>query len=139
MKFKIFGHKIILKIEKGEELVQTIKKIAAEQDIKLASISGIGAVKNLKVGSFDVDTKEYHAKELDGCFEVCPLTGNISTMDKKTYLHAHINACDKDFRSFGGHLDSAVCSATFEAIINVIDGEVDRKFSEEIGLNLYEF
>ncbi len=27
-------------------------------------------------------------------------------------------------------------SATCEMVINVIDGSVDRKFSEEIGLNL---
>jgi hypothetical protein len=32
-----------------------------------------------------------------------------------------------------------VISATGEIIIDVIDGHVDRKFNEEIGLNLFEF
>ena len=30
-------------------------------------------------------------------------------------------------------------SATCEIVVDVIDGKVDRKFSEEIGLNLFEF
>ena len=34
---------------------------------------------------------------------------------------------------------AAVISATCELVIDVIDGEVGRKFSDEIGLNLYEF
>ena len=40
---------------------------------------------------------------------------------------------------FGGHLNRAIVSATYEMIINVIDGKVDRYFDEEIGLNLFEF
>jgi len=28
--------------------------------------------------------------------------------------------------------------ATFEAVIDVMEGKAERKFSEEIGLNLYE-
>ena len=35
-------------------------------------------------------------------------------------------------------MNSAVVSATFEAIIDVMDGEIDREFSDEIGLNLYK-
>ena len=30
-------------------------------------------------------------------------------------------------------------SATCEMIIDIIDGRVDRRYSEEIGLNLFEF
>lgn len=38
-----------------------------------------------------------------------------------------------------GHLNAATISATCELVIDVIDGEIGRKFSDEIGLNLYEF
>ena len=41
--------------------------------------------------------------------------------------------------SFSGHLNSAYVSATCELVIDVAEGRVDRKFSDEIGLNLLEF
>ncbi len=50
-------------------------------------------------------------------------------MNGETYLHLHINIADTKQNTFGGHLTSAVVSATLEVIIDVIDGEVDRKFS----------
>ncbi len=40
---------------------------------------------------------------------------------------------------FGGHLNKAVVSATCEMVISLIDGIVDRRFDEEIGLNLFKF
>jgi len=54
------------------------------------------------------------------------------------HLHIHANLCDSENNSLGRHLNSAVVSATFEAIIDVMDGEIDREFSDEIGLNLYK-
>ena len=39
----------------------------------------------------------------------------------------------------GGHLNSALVSATAEIVITVINGYVSREFSNEIGLNLIKF
>ena len=36
-------------------------------------------------------------------------------------------------------LNKAVISATCEMVIHIIDGRVDRSFSDEIGLNLFDF
>ena len=41
--------------------------------------------------------------------------------------------------AFGGHLNSAVVSATCEMVITVIDGKVDRVYDEETGLNVFKF
>lgn len=133
---KKFNNKIIIRIDKGEEIVESLKKVCKENDITLGLVSGIGATDKVKIGLFDVATKKYHSKELIGDYEIAPLSGNISTMDNKIYLHLHINLCDSNHNSFGGHLNSAIVSATFECIIDIIDGSIDRKFNEEIGLNL---
>ena len=138
MKTKKINNKIVVRIDKGEEIVETLTKICKENNITLGSILGLGATNKAKVGLFDVKTKEYHATELTGNYEINPLYGNITTMDGETYLHLHINIADKKHQSFGGHLNYAYVSATFEGIIDVIDWEVDRKFDEEIGLNLLE-
>jgi len=139
MEAKAFGNSIVVRIDKGEEIVESLKKACEEHGVKLGTVTGIGATNKVKVGLFDPETKQYHSKELLGNFEIAPLAGNISTMDGKTYLHLHINVCNAEHRSFGGHLNSAIVSATFEAVIHRIEGELGREFSQEIGLNLFKF
>ena len=60
-------------------------------------------------------------------------------MDGEFYAHLHMSAGDEEGKVFSGHLNRAVVSATCEMVIEVMDGRVDRKFSDEIGLNLLEF
>ena len=60
-------------------------------------------------------------------------------MDGEVYLHMHVNLGNDEHKSFAGHLNSAFVSATVEVIIDAFEGEVDRKFSDEIGLNLLRF
>ena len=137
MKSKKFGNKFIIRLEKGEEIVETLKKFCKDNGINLGTVSGIGATNNAVIGLFDAENKEYHSKNFTGNHEIAPLLGNISTMKGEVYLHIHANLCDSYHESFGGHLNSAIVSATFEAVIDVIDGEVERKFSNDVGLNLY--
>jgi len=139
MEYKKFGNKYIVRIDRGEEIVETLKKFCEDNNIKLGTIIGIGATNKAKIGLFNVEEKKYYSKELKGDHEIAPLYGNISTMNNEVYLHIHANLCNKENKAFGGHLNSAVVSATFEAVIEVIDGEVDRAFNEEVGLNLYNF
>lgn len=134
-----FGDKILFRVDKGEELVDSIMKICGEHGVKLGSVSGIGATNKVTIGLFDVDSKVYHSQEFTGSFEIAPLAGNVSTMEGKTYLHLHINVCDEKHNSYGGHLNSANISATFEGVIETLGGSVDRYKDEEIGLNLVKF
>ena len=139
MKFRKFGTKFILRIDKGEEIIETLRKFCAEQKIALGTVTGIGATDRAVIGLFDTQEKKYYSSEISGDREISPLLGNISTMDGKPYLHIHANLCDKSHQCLGGHLNSAVVSATFEAVIEKFEGKADRYFDKEIGLNLYRF
>jgi predicted DNA-binding protein with PD1-like motif len=139
MKFKKFGQKYFVRIDKGEEIIASLTKLCEKDKIRLGSITGVGATNKATIGLFNPDTKEYKSSELNASFEITSLAGNISTMDGKPYIHCHVNLCDKDHKSYGGHLSSAIVSATCEIIIDTAEGELDRKFSEEIGLNLFKF
>ncbi len=138
MTHKQFGNKYIVRVEKGEELVVALKDFCREKDIKLGVVSGLGAADKITLGLFKTKTKEYAPKEFSGDFELTSVLGNISRMNGEVYLHLHANIADENCQTFGGHLTSAVISATFEGVIEKIDGEVGRKYNEDIGLNLYD-
>lgn len=139
MEFRQFGSKYIIRLEKGEEIIESLTKLCKDNNIKLGLVSGIGAVNKITIGAFEPDTKKYHQKEMEGIFEIIALTGNTSTMNDEVYLHLHITVSDHDCQAFGGHLNKAVISATAEIIIDTMDGQIDRAFSDEIGLNLLKF
>lgn len=139
MDYRRFGNTIIARLDKGEEILDKLKEVALKEDIKLASVSGLGATNDIKVGVFKTAEKKYYANEFSGDFEIVSLTGTISTMNNEYYAHLHMSAGDESGKVFGGHLNKAVISATCELVINVIDGQVDRELNEEVGLNTYKF
>lgn len=139
MEYKKFGSDIIARIDKGEEIVEQIKNIALQENIKLANIQALGAIDHFTVGVFKTKEKKYYANTFDGNFEIVSLTGTINTMHDEFYCHLHMSAGNDKGEVFGGHLNEAIVSATCEMIIHCIDGRVDRYFDETIGLNLFQF
>ncbi len=136
MRVKRIHNKLVVRIDKGEELVASIMNVVKEYQVKLGSVIGIGATNKVTIGLYDVSKQQYHSKEYTGNFEIAPVAGNISTMNNEPYLHLHINICDEQHHSYGGHLNSAIISATCECVIDVIDGSIDRIVDKETGLNL---
>ncbi|SHK50119.1 PPC domain-containing DNA-binding protein [Desulforamulus aeronauticus] len=139
MEFKKFGSKYVVRLDKGDEIIESLKSLCQENAIRLGTVSGIGAVNRVKIGLFETSTKEYHSVELNKDMEITGLVGNVSEMNGEVYLHLHATLSDSTYNAFGGHLNVAVISATGEVIVDAIEGTVDREFSQEIGLNLLKF
>ena len=139
MDYRRFGNTIVARIDKGEEIVEKVMELAARERVALASVRALGAVGRFTAGVFRTEEKQYLSNEFQGSFEIVSLTGTLSTMDGKPYCHLHISAGDEKGQVFGGHLNRAVVSATCEMVIQIIDGQVERRFDEEIGLNLFHF
>lgn len=139
MEYRRFNNTIVLRIDKGEEILESIKSLALKENIKLANVNALGAVGEFTVGVFKTQEKKYYSNEFKGDFEIVSLTGTINTMNGEFYSHLHMSAGDDKGQVLGGHLNKAIVSATCEMIINIIDGTVDREYNEEIGLNLFKF
>jgi len=139
MEYRRFGNQWVVRIDRGEEIVAELKRFCERNEIKLATLSGIGASNRIQIGLFKTDTKEYLATELRGDHEITSLTGNVSRMAGNVYLHLHATVANANYRTFGGHLSAAVVSGTCEIVITEIPGEMDRQFDPDVGLNLYTF
>lgn len=139
MEYTRFGNKVVARFDRGEEIIETLTELCKKEIINLASVSAIGAVGEATLGCFNTNEKKYYSNDYIGIYEIASLSGNVSTMEGEVYLHLHCALADEDCKTIGGHLNRAVVSATCEMVIDIIDGEVDRAFSEEIGLNLIKF
>ncbi|MCD8154273.1 MAG: DNA-binding protein [Clostridiales bacterium] len=139
MEYKKIENHYVLRVDRGEEILSKVKELCEKENIRVGSAVGLGAVHRVTLGLFDTVKKEYHKKEFTGPMEVTSLVGNISTKEGETYLHFHINVCDEEMNVRGGHLNEAWVSATAEITITALNGTVERRMSEEVGLNLYRF
>lgn len=70
MDYRKFGNVIVARMDRGEEILEQIKIIALKENIKLASISALGATDDFTVGVYNVDEKKYYSNEFKGNFEI---------------------------------------------------------------------
>ncbi len=129
----------VVRILKGEEVMEQLSLLAQLENMECGEITGLGASNKVEIGLFNTETKEYKTTVKEGMFEVTSIIGNISRKEGEVYLHCHINFSDASLSTYGGHLVKCYISATGEFIVTKIDGKVERKFDPEIGLNLFSF
>ena len=139
MQYKKFSDVYFVRLERGEEILSSLSALAEKENIALASVSGLGAIDRFTAGVFFPQEKVYRKNDFHGNFEITSLTGTITRMDGKPYLHLHISAGNEYGKVMGGHLNEAHVSATCEVVVRTMEGEVGREFSKEIGLNLFKF
>jgi len=124
----------IIRIQRGEDIIQEVTKFCDENNIGSGSFTGIGACTKAELGSYSVETKEYSKKTFEHEHEITSLTGIISD----TKIHVHANISDENFNVFGGHVDLMIVSATCEIHLNTGEESISRKLDEETGLELMD-
>lgn len=136
---KKIGSNWVIRIDKGEEVVTQLKEICEKNNIKAGFVSAIGASNKITVGLFNTNSKVYQSETLSGDFEITNLTGNVSRKDGEVYIHLHITVCDEEYKAHGGHLNEAWISATCEMLLTEVDGNIERKFNDNSGINIFDF
>jgi hypothetical protein len=136
--YKHFDNKFIVSIQNRVEITKAITAFVEEHDIKAGAVYGIGAVNEAVLRFYDPTTKEYVDKSFPEQLEISNLTGNISTMEGKPYIHLHITLGRSDYTAITGHLLTANIHGAGELVIEKLDGEVGRRYDDETGLNLYK-
>lgn len=139
MEHKNYGSTIVVRLDKGDEIVASLLEVAKEEKCAFASITGIGAVDDFEVGIFDLGKANYNRLRYSGNHEINALMGSLTTKDGAPYLHLHITCTGKDGTVVGGHLFEGKISLTGEIFMQVVAGSVDRKFDPSVGINKIVF
>ncbi len=135
MIYKRSDGKILMRLDKGEEICESLMRIAEDENIRGAAVSGIGAADEIETGVYNLAENKYDKFVFTGNHEITSLSGTLSRKDAQPYQHLHINLADKSGNIVGGHLFRAIISLTCEIVIDIIDIEAERRFNPEIGIN----
>lgn len=135
MEYKRLGNSIVVRAQKGEEVVSLLTRLIDEEKITCGRVTGIGATDKITIGLYSVDTQEYRKVTIEEEMEILSLSGNLTRKDGAPYVHVHGSFATLD-KVYGGHVNEVWISATAEIIIDVIDLVVEREIDKETGLNL---
>jgi uncharacterized protein len=138
MQLQRFGDRYQLRLESGDKLFASLLALAAREAITYAALSGLGAVRWIRVAYFNVETREYEIHELDEQLEVTSLIGNITLREGKPTVHAHATLGRRDLSVIGGHVLEAICRPTLEIWVAPEPVEVHRLPDDESGLWLMD-
>ena len=137
MQYKQFGSTYLVRIDLGEEIIESLKKLCEDEHIRLGRVEAIGATDHASIGVYDLEKKEYSPEEIDEFMEIASLNGNITAMDGKPYIHLHATLADRRHVIHGGHVLEMRVGATCEMFVTVFDGAVNRQKDEALGINLW--
>ena len=140
MEYRKFPQGYVMRLDPGEEIVEQLTALAERENVRLGCVSALGAANDVTIGIFSTGEKQYHSRRYQGDFEISALVGSVTRMEGKPYLHLHITIGNPvTGEVHAGHLTSCTISATLELFLQVWDGQVDRQFSDRVGLNLFRF
>lgn len=128
----------LVRLERGEDLIETVTSFCQTNSIKNATATAIGSIENPTLAHYKVDTKQYSEKKLEGVFELTSLLGNIAVFEDKPLLHFHVTIGDESMQAYAGHLIQTKVSATVEMTITVFPTEYEKNVDEEVGLKLWD-
>jgi predicted DNA-binding protein with PD1-like motif len=131
-----------VRLERDEDVLKVLTDFCAEKGIESGSFRAIGAVKEARIGYYDLTKKEYGSKMYEAEMEVASMTGNVALVDGKPFIHCHAVlsgiAPGTENQPVGGHVFEAKVAVTLEVHLEVFNESIERKLDEDIGLKLLD-
>jgi uncharacterized protein len=126
----------IIRIDKGEDVVETITEFCTKEGIANAHFTGIGAVDILTCGYYNLEEKKYYFTDYTQPLEVVSLTGNVMLKDGAPFVHVHGVFTDIENKAFGGHIVEMRVHVVLEVMLTPLKSTIERALDECIGLAL---
>lgn len=138
MEYQKKGETYIIRIDKGERVLETLTAWCEEHGFHTGFFRGIGAVEALSCGYYALADKQYHFTQYEGLFEVLSMTGNVALKENKPFLHVHGVFSGTDNTAFGGHVEEMTVGVVLEVVFQPLAINIDRTYDNEIGLFLMD-
>lgn len=122
MEWTTSGDDIFLRLDPGEEIHQSLQKVANALNLNAAAVtSGIGRVRASVYGFMD-DDHVYHRRTIEGGAELVALQGNLARHEEgHPFTHLHAVLSDDDLVPAAGHLFEATVHVTAEIHLRRMD------------------
>ena len=139
MDYRRFGNTYLVRMDVGEEIIEQLKSLCRSENIRLAQVDAIGAVRQAVIGVYDLEEQAYHREDLEGIMEIAGLQGSVTRMNGEVYPHLHVTLAGQDNKVHAGHVIGLIVGATCEMFVRDLEGEVSRERDEAIGINTIRF
>lgn len=127
-----------LRLEVGEKLPGALADFCRERSIPAATAEGLGALRDVELGYFDLESRTYRRTVLPGSWELLSLFADVSERDGEPFAHAHVVLSGPDFVSRGGHLFEGTVSVTAEIRLWTIERTLLRRMDDRFALPLLD-
>ncbi len=138
MRYMRVGDTLLIRLMTGEAIVGGLLAVAAAEHIGAASVSGIGAARDVELGYFDRAARQYERRTFPDEMEVVSLTGTLGLDDSRPIAHLHAVLSRRDFTTVGGHLFEGRAGATIELVVRALPGTLRRTEDDATGLLLMD-
>lgn len=120
----------LLRLDTGDELIESLRLFAISNNVKFAAItSGVGMIMHAQMGFFCIPKNDYDIFNLNnGPYDLSSISGNIAELENQTWPHVHIVVNEQGGMTYSGHVLSAICHITAEIFLTDYTGfSVERK------------
>ncbi|MCK4335712.1 MAG: DNA-binding protein [Candidatus Aenigmarchaeota archaeon] len=139
MKYRKIGSSYLIRLEKGEKVIEKLEEFCGKEGVRSGHFSGIGGFERVEIAYYTTEDKKYHPKVFDKPpMELLSIKGNVSLSEAKLKVHAHVVVGDSEFRVFGGHLIEGIVLPTCEIVFFPFEEMIERKMDGETGLALLD-
>jgi predicted DNA-binding protein with PD1-like motif len=135
--FEISNNRYLLKLERGEEAMDLLRRFADAREIGAGVLRGIGAALSAELAYYNMPQKHYETIPVQEVTEVIGFLGNVGRgEDGRPIVHVHATLSRRDGSAVGGHVMSLVVGATLEVDLEIVPGTLHRKLDPAFDLPL---
>lgn len=139
MTYHFDGYNYVLRLEKGEEMIEVLNTFAHEQDLKSVWLSGLGGALSAELGYYNLETKTYEWHAVNELTEITALQGNLAWENDQPKWHIHATLGKRDLQAVGGHVKTLIVGGTCELFLHrIFDTTLTRRNNADIGLSLLD-